>query len=190
MKKHSNVFSGTDLARLGALIGCEWMFVAGETLSPDFYTPVDVLVGTTADTFTIYSEAVGADFEDPDLEYAALSIRDVGERFEVAKRRGNIYVQHQRERIIDVLIVRESITAIEDGEPSWEYTTDIGVVFVLSKGAVAVAKSSHHTEMLVVRMARDIGELDIPDRTIEWADDLTVQYESTREFIPIAGLIV
>ena len=188
MRKNSFTFGSADLNRLRAQIGSDWLYVAGETLAPHFYTPVDVLVGTTADTFTVYSEAVGADFEDPDLEYAALSIRDVGERFEVAKRRGNVYVPHQRERIIDVLIVRESITATENGEQSWDYTTDIGVVFVLSKGAVAVAKGSHHTEMLLVAMGRTVEALDIPDRTIEWADDLTVQHRSTREFIPIKNL--
>ena len=61
-------------------------------------------------------------------------------------------------------------------------------MFVLSRGAVAVAKSSHHTEMLLVAMGRTVEDLDIPDRTIEWADDLTVQHRSTREFIPIAHL--
>ena len=189
MNKYSHVFSGQNIARLGDVVGCRWMFVAGETLTPHFNTPVDVVVGTKADTFTIYSEAVGADFEDPDLEYSVLSIRDVGRGFEVAKRRGNVYVQHQGERIVDIQIVRETITEAEDGDDSWEYTTDIGVVFVLSKSAVAIAKGSHHAEMLVVRMAPTVEDLEIPDRTIEWTDDLTVRYRSTREFIPIGDLL-
>lgn len=188
MRRHQFTFTSEEVARLAALIGAEWLYVAGDTLSPDFNTPVEVVVGTTVDSITIYSEQVPADFEDPDLEYAVLSIRDVEGRFEAAKRSGNVYVHHQHEQILDVQIVRETITEIENGTTMWEYTTDVGVVFVLGKGAIAIAKGSHHTEMLAVRTAGSVEDLDIPDRTVEWEDDLTVQYRSTREFIPVDAL--
>ena len=98
-------------------------------------------------------------------------------------------MHHHRDYLIDLLIVRETIIEIENEQESWEYITDIGVVFVLSSGAVAVSKGSHHTQMLVVRMAPTVDALDIPDRAIEWTDDLTIKHLATRDFLPIATLL-
>ena len=56
---------------------------------------------------------------------------------------------------------------------------------MLSGGAVTVSKGSHHTQMLVVRLAPTVDALDIPDRAIEWTDDLTIKHVATREFLPI-----
>jgi hypothetical protein len=41
--------------------------------------------------------------------------------------------------------------------------------------------------MLVVSMGRDMADLDIPDRSVEWADDLMVSHGSSRDFVSIAG---
>ncbi len=189
MRQHSFTFASDDLQALRNLVGGEWLYVAGDTLGPDFNTSVDVILGTTSGSVRVVSAIAGADFRyDEPMTYSVLSISNDVSGFEVAKRRGNVYVQHQREQIVDVQIVRETIVEVENGEDSWEYTTDIGIVFVLAKGAVAIAKGSHHTEMLVVRMASTVDELDIPDRTIEWADDLTIQHRSTRQLIPVDEL--
>jgi hypothetical protein len=47
-----------------------------------------------------------------------------------------------------------------------------GVIFVLDHRAFAIAKGSHHTEMLAVIMGRDAPDLDIPDRRVDWENDL------------------
>ena len=62
-----------------------------------------------------------------------------------------------------------------------------------SRQAAADQATVHAVERRAVvdeepAMGRTVEDLDIPDRTIEWADDLTVQHRSTREFIPIAHL--
>lgn len=189
MKRHRFTFAAEDLNRLRRLVGSEWLYVAGDTLAPDFNTPVDVIVGTTQGSLRVVSDIATADFQyDEAMTYSFLTTSDDISGFTVAARHGNVYVQHQHERLIEVLIVRETITENEDGEDSWEYTTDIGVVFVLSHGAIAIAKGSHHTEMLLVRTAPSVSELDIPDRTIEWADDLTTRHHCTREFLSIDDL--
>lgn len=189
MRRHQFTFTPEDLRRLQALIGGEWLCVAGDTLGPDFNEPEEVIAATTVGAVTVVSDTAEADFQYGErTTYSMLAVSDDISGFEAAKRNGNVYVQHQREQVLDVEIVREVITAREDGEDTWEYTTDVGVVFVLSKGAVAIAKGSHHTEMLAVRMAGSVEDLGIPDRTVEWEDDLTVQYRSTREFIPVDAL--
>lgn len=181
-------FSARDIAHLRQVIGGEWLYVAGDSLGPDWHTPEEVLVGTSVESFAVISDIFEADFQGFPMTYAALAISDDVTSFERAKQLGNVYVQHQHERIIDIQVVRETIAESVNGEPSWEYTTDIAVVFVLTHGCVAIAKGSHHTEMLVVSMAREVGDLRIPDRSVEWADDLMVSHTSVREFMSIAGV--
>lgn len=136
---------------------------SGDTLGPDWHTTEEVLVGTSKVSLAVTSDLFEADFQGFVMTHAALSIsEDVG-RFAEAMRLGNVYVQHQHEAISDIQVVREPITETVQGAPSWEYTTDVGVVFVLSHGCIAVFNGSHHTEMLVVSMARDTADLDIPD---------------------------
>jgi hypothetical protein len=190
MRNHRFTFAVQDLRRLESLIGAQWLYIAGDTLGPDFNTPFDVIVGTTGGSVRVVSTIDEADFQyDEPMTYSVLSISEDVSGFTQARRRGNVYVHHQREYLIDLLIVRETIIEIENEQESWEYITDIGVVFVLSSGAVAVSKGSHHTQMLVVRMAPTVDALDIPDRAIEWTGDLTIKHLATRDFLPIAILL-
>lgn len=187
METYTTHFSDDDLALLRQLVGGEWLYVAGDTLGPDWHTPEEVLVGTSNGSLAVISDLFEADFQGFVMTYAALSVsEDVG-RFGEAKRLGNVYVQHQHEALSDIQVVRETITETVQGVPSWEYTTDVGLVFVLAHGCISVSKGSHHTEMLVVSMARDTADLDIPDRSVEWADDLIVSHRSSRQFYSIAG---
>ena len=133
------------------------------------------------------SDLFEADFQGFVMTYAALSVsEDVG-RFAEAKRLGNFYVQRQHETISEIQVVRETITETVQDARSWEYTTDVRLVFVLATGCVAVSKGIHHTEMLVVSMARDTANLEIPDRSVEWADDLMASHRSSRQCSSIAG---
>lgn len=184
---YASSLSADDLRHLRHLIGADWLYVAGECLSPDWHAPEEVLIGTTNGSLAVISDIVEAGFQGFRMTYSALSISDDVTSFEQARRLGNVYVQHQHERITDIQVVRETITETVNGEPSWHYTTDVGVIFCLEHGIVAVAKGSQHTEMLVVSMGRDMADLDIPDRSVEWADDLMVSHGSSRDFVSIAG---
>ena len=173
-----------------SLVGAQWLYIAGDTLGPDFNTPFDVIVGTTGGSVRVVSTIDEADFQyDEPMTYSVLSISEDVSGFTQARRRGNVYVHHQREYLIDLLIVRETIIEIENEQESWEYITDIGVVFVLSRGAVAVSKGSHHTQMLVVRMAPTVDALGIAHRAIEWTDDLTIKHLASRQFLQIETLL-
>lgn len=189
MRQHAFTLPRDDLARLAALVGGSWLYVAGETLTHHLNTPVDVIVGTTSGSVSIVSAIAEADFEGEAETYAVLSVTGNVSGFAEAKRKGNVYVHHQREAVKDIRIVRDTVTEVSDGETTWRYVTDVGVVFDLTGGAVAVVKASHHTEMLFVRMGNSAGELDIPDRVIEWDNDLVVQHHSSRQFIPVEDLI-
>jgi hypothetical protein len=187
-RQHSFTFSRDDLIRLAELVGGSWRYVSGKTLTHHLNTPIDVIIGTSGNSVRVVSEIAEADFEGNAEMYAALSVSADVSGLDEAQRKGNVYIHFQREKINDIWIIRDVVTEVSGGELRWEYTTDVGLVFELSGGAVAVVKGSHHTEMLLVRMALSVEQLYLPDRVIEWDDDLTAQHYSSREFIPIEKL--
>lgn len=189
--KHVNVtLAQRDMSMLAPLIGGRWVFMAGEAMTPHMFSPVDVIVNTTNGAVRIVSETFESDFEGgEDDTYARLWISDDVSGLRVARREGNVYVHHRDELIDDVLVVRDTVSAIESGETLWTLTTVVAIVFKLSGSVISIAKGSHHTEMLSVTIARGLKLLEIPDCVDEWRDDLTIRHESSRELIPLAALM-
>lgn len=89
----------------------------------------------------------------------------------------------------DVLIVRETVVETRRGQVSWRYVADIAIVFQLSDGVVAVAKVSHHTELLGIATAQSIDELLIDQVNSHWEDRQGVAYTADRQVIHIGDLL-
>jgi len=77
------------------------------------------------------------------------------------------------------------------GSHQWDYVSDVAVVFELSDGVVGIAKAGHHDEALFVSFGETIGDLDLPDRTIEWDwdNELGEEYRTSREFLDVLDLL-
>lgn len=125
------------------------------------------------------------DFEGEDDTYSLLKIDGGAEDFEEAKRSGRIYSSEAGQEVVEVMVVRETVVATRGEHESWRYVTDIGIVFKLSAGAIAVTKVSHHTELLSVIKADTLEELQIDEPTKIWEDKLGIEYTIRRDFIPI-----
>ena len=81
--------------------------------------------------------------------------------------------------------MRESVTEIRDGHPAWTYLTDLGIVFTFADGVMAVAKVSHHTELLAVLRADSIDTLDVKEPSSVWVGKLGIEYTFDRELIAL-----
>lgn len=127
---HVNVtLAQRDMSMLAPLIGGRWVFMAGEAMTPHMFSPVDVIVNTTNAAVRIVSETFDSNFEGgEDDTYARLWISDDVSGLRVARREGNVYVHHRDELIDDVLVVRDTVSAIESGETLWTLTTDVATV--------------------------------------------------------------
>lgn len=131
------------------------------------------------------------DFEGYDEEYPILTVAaDLG-GIDAAQRDGRAFFHHQGEEVVQILVVREAITQIVNGQPRWTFTTDYGIVFELASGAISVAKAGHHSEALDVAIADSLDAVDIPDRSDEWDwdNELGEEYQVSREFVPIGTLL-
>ena len=178
-----------DLSMLAPLVGARWCFVAGETLTHHLFTPVDVIVETTEGGVRIVSDIYEAGFEGDMNTYAKLSVSDDLSGLNTARRHGNVYVHHGGEVVQDIQVVRDTVMEFETGDLTWAYTTDVAIIFRLSGGAIAVAKASHHTEMLTGGMAPSGSLVEVADRVVEWRDDLVSEHRSSRRFLALSQLL-
>jgi hypothetical protein len=153
----------------------------------DWLTDVTAFFCTDGPAITISGIAEYLDFEGEEDTYSLLHVDDGASDFNEAEKVGRLFF-YAGQRVIDVLIVRETIVEIRDGQEAWQYVTDIGIVFKFSAGVIAVTKVSHHTELLSIIKADALEELQIDETTNIWEDKLGIEYAIGRAFIPIDAL--
>ncbi|MFM9033553.1 MAG: hypothetical protein ACKOQ4_04580 [Mycobacterium sp.] len=172
------------MLRVAALKGQAWRCF-GSPGRTDWLTDVTAFFCTDGPAVTVSGIAEYLDFEGEEDTYSLLHVDDGAADFDEAEEVGRLYFFYAGQRVIDVLIVRETIVENRGGNATWRYVTDIGIVFKLSAGAIAVTKVCHHTELLTVIKADTLEELQIDEPTKIWEDKLGIEYTTRRDFIPI-----
>ncbi|MCU0298504.1 MAG: hypothetical protein MUF33_08300 [Candidatus Nanopelagicales bacterium] len=80
------------------------------------------------------------------------------------------------------------MTEHREGQRTWSYATDTGIIFVLSGGLIAIGKVGHHPELLSVTRAASLDALKLDDPSHGWEDRLDVQYSIERQTFAIDSL--
>lgn len=189
-------FERASLQRLAGAVGTRWRFITGDPLAqrPGSLIAFGLVVAATdACELGVHSDLGVLDFEGYDEEYPRLSVADPDpSALQALRTSGRLFFQNSGEQVRKVAIVREEIASLRDGVVQWVYSTDIGVVFELSEGAVAIVKAGHHDDALIVAFGASADALDLPDRTIEWDwdNELGEEYRTRRDFIPLESLLL
>jgi hypothetical protein len=152
-------------------------------------TDVSLFIATDSRPLTITGETTELDFEGEVDTYARFRIDDGATDLDAASKSGHLYYFNSGQTVQDVLIVRETVTEHREGEATWSYVTDIGIVFVLSGGLIAIGKVGHHTELLsVTTRAQNLDALKLDDPSHGWEDHLDVEYSIERQTLAIDSL--
>ena len=174
--------------KLAALRGQVWRFF-GSSRMTNWLTDVSMFFCTEGPAITVSGWTDFFDFEGEGDTYALLKIDDGAADFEEAKKAGRSYPTQSGQNVNDVLILRETVVETRGGQVSWRYVADIAIVFQLSGGVVAVAKVSHHTELLGIAKAPSMDELRIDQVNSYWQDRHGVAYTVDRRVIRIEDLL-
>lgn len=177
-----------SLTRLADLRGQRWGYLGGPHVS-NWMTDVSMFVSTEESALTISGEVDELDFEGEQDSYSRLRVDQGAVDLAAATESGHRYYFHAGEEVRDVLIVEETVRQITYGQPTWTYTNDIAIVFALQTGAIALAKVSHHSELLCVVQAVDVQALKIEEPSHIWTDKLGVEHYFTRDITPIRDLL-
>lgn len=184
-------FDRSSLQLLASVIGTSWRFATGTPLAqrPGSLIAVgQTFVATDACQLDIRSELDVLRFEGFDEDYPRLVVGSAERSaLEGARRSGRLTFRGRGETVEHVYIVREEITSLRNEEVQWVYSSDIALVFELSRCFVGIAKAGHHDEVMFVSFGASVDELDLPDRTIEWDWDNEIgqEYRTSREFLDI-----
>lgn len=189
-------FDKTSLSCLRGVLGSHWQLVTGERLTDKrghYLLGLDsVTIGMKEGTLTFSSVETNLDFEDEDFSYDDFQVRKGDAALRDAVQFGDLEFKFANQTIGGITVVRERITRTSFGKGDWEFSTDFGVVFNLSEGAVAVFKGSHSSSGAIqVTFAESPDLIDVSDSTFEWTEgaELGEEYEVSREFIPIEDLL-
>jgi hypothetical protein len=183
----TQILDEESLSRLAALRGGVWQYLGGVQVS-NWMTDVSLFIATDSRLLTITGETTELDFEGEDDTYARFRIVDGATDLDAASRSGHLYYFNSGQTVQDVLIVRETVTEHREGQATWSYVTDIGIVFVLSGGLIAIGKVGHHTELLCVTRAQNLDALKLDDPSHGWEDHLDVEYSIERQTLAIDSL--
>ena len=177
-----------SLLLLRHLVGGTWQCMGGRYMS-DGTSDVAIFAVTDKASITISGPVDELDFEGDDDTYIRLRVREGAPERQAATKSGNLYFQNSGERVLDVVIVRQTITEERDGTPKWTFVSDIGVIFVLSRGVVAISPVSHHTELLQARRADSLSNLTLEEPLSARENELETSYKRQVEFLPIADAL-
>lgn len=174
--------------KLAALRGHGWRYF-GSSQMTNWFTDTSVFFCTEGPAITVSGWTDFFDFEGEDDTYSLLKVDNGAADFEEARKAGRIYSTQSGQSVNDVLIVRETVVETRRRQVSWRYVADIAIVFQLSHGVVAVAKVSHHTELLGIATAQSMDELRIDQVNSCWGDRQGVTHTADRQVIHIEDLL-
>ena len=187
MNTITQILDEESLSRLAALRGGVWRYLGGVQVS-NWMTDVSLFIATDSRLLTITGETTELDFEGEDDTYARFRIDDGATDLDAASKSGHLYYFNSGQTVQDVLIVRETVTEHREGEATWSYVTDVGIIFVLSGGLIAIGKVGHHTELLSITRAQNLDALKLDDPSHGWEDRLDVEYSIERQTLAIDSL--
>lgn len=187
MTTHEFLLSNESRRRLAALIGAHWECFGAASMGPQLFAPFDVFFVTDRATVTVVSTVDFFDIDGDayDTTIAELSVDSGAAQLNEASARGGVYVFHAGEVVLDVLAVRDVLSEIRDGQQTWTLAKDVGVVFVLTTGAIAISQDSIHDELLVISMAASLDAIALPEIQRKWHSKLGIEYVEGRQFLSV-----
>lgn len=189
MNKAARLIDHDSLLRLAKLVNGAWEYFGAEGMGVELRTSFNAFFVTSCGSITVWSDVEYLDFTGEEDTYSGLSVEDGALHLREARSTGSFFYFHAGESVVDVLVLRERIQEVCDGVTTWEFTTDLAVVFVLSEGVIAVSKRSQHAEVIAVTHAGSLEQLAIAEPSSSWVEQIGVDYVHSREFIRVAELL-
>ncbi len=180
-----NTFSPQDLDLLRSFIGSQLSFVAG----PDLWEPLSadlIFVVCGERGLELRGDIFQDSFEGFESDYSKINFSEITQSEVLeATQRGFRYLIHAGELVTGVAILRNQVKHSGKNGNDWDYTSDSGVIFYLSEGALAVTKLGHHDELLQVTYQEKIDEA-LAELNSHFESDFDDQYEFTRVLVPLS----
>jgi len=188
MNAQELLLSEEELALLASSVGSVWdHYGAQAALEDGRYALVDMYVQTNSGALTIAAGLESLNLEGSPDEYAHLQVRDGAEGARIARKKGTVFFHDRGRTVTDVLVVRDCVSTSAPGQDGFKLVADVGVVFVLDHGVVAVSLGGPFASDLTIVQAPNMDSLVLNDTSADWGEDISYQLTITREVIHIGS---
>lgn len=189
MKTAELILSAEELRSLASLEGCNWRRYGADVLFDGDVAFIDMFIESSTEALTLSVQESPLDLQGWPDDLTRLRVSRGAAGLAEALRKGNLYYQGQGRRIVEVLLARDTYRGTVGGHPAFELVIDVGVVFVLDSGCIAVCKGGPFTDDLVISRASDLGSLRLPGGLEQWTPDLEHSYEHRRDVLLLRDLL-
>lgn len=188
MNRTTNTFTRPELRLLQDHVGSKLDSIAGKGL-PDYLTSTEILIVTTHGVLRLWCDSVSYEFQSFSEDFSTWMLDEESNGLQDATKQGDRYFFHKGEELLSADLVRETTREVKFGETSWEYTTDIAVIFNLSGGKLVIQRTDLNIELLTASFLDASNEVEIPPSDAYWEATVDTHYEVERETLSVQSLL-
>ncbi|MEO0024496.1 MAG: hypothetical protein RL196_937 [Actinomycetota bacterium] len=145
-----NYMKKAAVQTIGQLRGSTLEFITGFDVRNGFYSDL-IVIACSNDVLALRGEILISDFQGFDDEFSTISVNEAPKKTIDTVIESEVhYLQQKNSEILDIQFVIAHFTHFENGDKTWSYETEIGIIIETSKGYVNISKNSVHNEILEV----------------------------------------
>ncbi len=181
------IIDAEEMRLLNSLINSTWVDISGDGLTDEklCWESVRIETSSGAIELSFFLEVINIAGE-PD-DYPWLHIRKSDTKSTKALKGGRIYYHGRGEQILEVWILRESLTNIQNGEQFFKNLADVCVAFKLGSQWISFTRAAHFSDSINIQRTTSREEIVIPDVLDEWEADLINQFDLNQEWIRVGN---
>jgi len=185
MTVHQLTITAGQYDLLRTLLGSRLLSCSGDEMQASNFAWFWLDVTTTAKSIRCSNKLVSLSFGNAPDEYTAFAVENSTGPSRLAQERGNIYFQGQGQTINEIWIIQDSVHAIKDDQPFFDFVTDRAIVFKLDNLWLVISKGSLWSEAIYIAHATSRDSVSLPAQDEEWPSDLLERFEFDREWIQL-----
>jgi hypothetical protein len=126
-------------------------------------------------------DLVGGDYE----TLTILKAVPIGESIKKARKQGTLFFHGKGERVRSIHLIREEVTQISNGTPTFQISSDSGVVIALESVVIRLQRRGLDGFDFLLAQAPSLDEVSFYRSDQGWPMSLTVTHEFRRDLIPL-----
>jgi hypothetical protein len=177
-------FDAEELHFLRDFIGSTWESIASPSFNSDgSLALMDVILKSDTQVVTLTAD----DWQPLGTEgaYSRLSISPSSELYKSAEKAGGLYFQYRGEPVEDVMIVVDTVNAINPGAHPFSLRVDQGVIIKFPSGYLSLVKGGVAGLDINISRAEMLQDLKMYDASFEWSSTLERQYDVQRSIVGV-----
>jgi hypothetical protein len=185
----NNLLKTADLQRLSKLVGNKFSYLAGSKLKHYLSAPSIFVV---CETFAVklFSDVREVLIEDYWESFSTIETNEpTSKEIKSCEDAGYIYSKFMGQDILEVFVIKESVISEMNGEVTFDYETDSGIVVVLTEGSITIKKPDHHIPVLKVTYAAGNVVPEIASTSSHFEEDLHQKYFWKRNVVSVENLL-